>query len=266
MVPTEQIGTVSECWRYPVKSFKGMRVDQIEVRSDRVAGDRAHAVFDTESGTVLSAKRVSRLLEAYADDASVRLPDGVVVSFGAPEMDEVLSSWLGRDVTLLEADESDSMSYEMTFDPPDDSAEYVEIPLPDGSFVDLSPLHVVAQATLEACRASRSELDWDVRRFRPNLVIDSPGDAFVEDSWVPHRLQLGATCVLRVLQPTVRCAMPLRAQPAGPGDGPALARQPELFAAMNDLHEASPNHLGIYAEVDVPGVVSVGDPVTLVVD
>jgi hypothetical protein len=62
--------------------------------------------------------------------------------------------------------------------------------------------------------------------------------------------------VLDVLQPTVRCAMPLRAQPG-------LQRQPRLFSALNELNAASPNHLGVYAGVQTPGPIRVGDPVML---
>ena len=44
--------------------------------------------------------------------------------------------------------------------------------------------------------------------------------------------------VLTVDSPTVRCAMPLRAQPGG------IEREPGLFKAMSELNEAFPNHLG----------------------
>ncbi|MFM7225586.1 MAG: MOSC domain-containing protein, partial [Actinomycetota bacterium] len=62
---------------------------------------------------------------------------------------------------------------------------------------------------------------------------------------------------LTVRQPTVRCAMPLRAQPG-------LERQPSLFSAMNDLKAALPNHLGVYLDVAEPGEIRVGDAVELV--
>ena len=57
--------------------------------------------------------------------------------------------------------------------------------------------------------------------------------------------------------PTVRCAMPLRAQPG-------LERQAELFRAMSDLNIRFPNHLGASASVQTPGRVAAGDPVALV--
>ncbi len=242
-------------------------MERLDVAPVGVAGDRRWAVLDVGTGRVLSAKRTAALLGASADDSGIRLPDGPDRSFEDPDLDAVLSEWLGRQVRLANSDESASLSYEMTFDPPDDSAEYYEIPIPDGTFLDLAPIHLLATATLAGCRAARPDLDWDVRRFRPNLVLDVPGDTFIEDSWSGRRLRLGPECVVSVDQPTVRCAMPLRAQPAGVADdSPVLDRQPELFAAMGELHDAAPNHLGAYASVVSPGTVRIGDTVELLDD
>jgi uncharacterized protein YcbX len=256
------LGEIAQCWRYPVKSMQGMQVDAVGIGTHGVAGDRAHALQDLVTGRVLSAKSLKALLDASATDREMHLPTGAVVGVDDADRDRVLSEWLGREVTLLTLEQSGDLTYEMTFDPPDDEAEYFEIPLPEHGFVDLAPLHLIATATLAECAARRPELDWDVRRFRPNLVIDHDGEAFAEDAWVGARLHIGDQCVVSIDQPTVRCAMPLRAQPAT-ADFPALARQPELFRAMEQLHEAHPNHLGTYVGVVTPGRVSVGDPVVL---
>ena len=105
---------------------------------------------------------------------------------------------------------------------------------------------------------ARPDLNWDVRRFRPNLVVDVADgiEPFGEQRWLNRRLRVG-TAVLSVGSPTVRCAMPLRAQPDG------LARQPGLFAAMNELNPDHPNHLGLYLQVVNPGTIAVGDRVHL---
>lgn len=256
------IGQVAQCWRYPVKSMQGARVDQLRIGSHGVAGDRAHALQDVATGRVLSAKAERTLLDAVATDAEMRLPDGTTVPIDSADRDEVLSLWLGRAVRLLSLEQSSGLSYEMTFDPPDDDAEYFDIPLPEHGFVDLAPLHVIASSTLVGCARDRPALDWDVRRFRPNVVVDHDGGTFAEDAWVGSQVRIGEECVLSVEQPTVRCAMPLRAQPALAG-APALARQPELYRAMDELHAAHPNHLGVYVDVVTPGRVRVGDPVVL---
>lgn len=256
------LGHIAQCWRYPVKSMQGATADRLRIGSHGVAGDRAHALVDVATGRVLSAKSVPTLLECFATDDRIVLSDGTEVLLDAADRDAVLSNWLGREVELLYLEQSGGRTYEMTFDPPDDDAEYFEIPLPEHGFVDLAPLHVIATSTLAACAAERPDLDWDVRRFRPNLVIDHEGGRFAEDAWLGAQLRIGADCVVSVDSPTVRCAMPLRAQPALSG-APALERRPELFRAMNELHEAFPNHLGAYVGVVAPGAVAVGDPVVL---
>ncbi len=254
---TGPIGTVGACWRYPVKSLQGATADRLVVDPSGVVGDRSHAVIDPARGHLLSAKRVSALLDGFATDERITFPDGQVLRFDDPAIDEVLSAWLGRTVHLAEEEEAGERSYEMTFDPPNDDAEYYEIPAPAGTFLDLAPLHVITTATLAGCAAARPDLDWDVRRFRPNLVLDVDIEPFGEQAWVGRQVAIGDV-VLTVDSPTVRCAMPLRAQPGG------LDREPALFQAMSDLNEAFPNHLGLYCSVTEPGTVAVGDPVSLI--
>ena len=62
----EQVGTVAEVWRYPVKSMQGERVERLEVGPGGATGDRVLAVVDPAAGKVLSAKRYAPLLEASA--------------------------------------------------------------------------------------------------------------------------------------------------------------------------------------------------------
>ena len=249
-------GTVTDLWIYPVKSLQGARVASLEIGPRGVVGDRAWGFVDETSTTVASAKRHRRLLEAEGRADRVVLPDGLELALDDPgAVGEAVSGWLSRPMRLIRAADQSGLSYQMTFDPPDDAAEMFEIPMVEGSLVDLAHVHLVVAGTLAHCASSRPDLDWDLRRFRPNLVVDLPCEAFAENAWAGRQLQVG-DAVLTVSQPTVRCAMPLRAQPG-------LEREPELFHAMNDLNEAMPNHLGIYLEVTTPGRVSVGDPVHL---
>jgi uncharacterized protein YcbX len=257
----EPVGRVAELYRYPVKSMQGRAVDQLDVRSGGVVGDRRFGLVDAASGALLSAKRFGRLLGAVVDEDGATLPDGSRIALDGPsaEADAALSAWLGRDVRMSEATPATAVAYEMTFDPPNDDAEYYAIDAPRGSFLDLADVHLVCRGTLERCAAQRPDLDWDVRRFRPNVVIDAPQlDAFGEDGWVGRRVHLGSV-VLAADQATVRCAMPLRAQP-GVGDRPELVSQPALYGALEELHA---NHLGLYLSVVEPGVVAVGDPVRI---
>lgn len=252
-MPTE-IGSVTGCFQYPVKSLQGRAVDALEIGPGGVVGDRARALVDPDSGRLLAAKRTAALLLASATEAGIALPDATEVAFDDPDVDARLTAWLGRPVHLAGLEEaSEGQAFEMTFDPPNDEAEYYEIPAAPGSFLDAAHVHLVTTATLEGCAQARPDLDWDVRRFRPNLLLAVDGPAFVEQEWVGRHVRVGDV-ELQVDQPTVRCAMPLRPQPG-------LERQPELFAAMSELNPTFPNHLGVYASVSSPGSVRVGDPV-----
>ena len=250
------IGTVSSCRRYPVKSMQGLEVDALDVSATGVDGDRAHGLVDPASGHLLSAKRTSVLLQASATDEAITLPDGAVLTLEDPRVDEALSAWLGKDVHLAGLDEAGQRSFEMTFDPPDDEAEYYEIPAPADTFLDSHAIHLVTTATLDHVARMRPDLDWDVRRFRPNLVLDVDGPPFAEHAWLGGQLWVGGV-VLSIDSPTVRCAMPLRAQPGG------IEREPALFQAMSDLNETFPNHFGMYCSVATPGRIAVGDSVSL---
>jgi uncharacterized protein YcbX len=249
------LGTVSQLWRYPVKSMQGAQADELRITATGVEGDRQWALIDEATGRVLSAKRSGALLTAVGTDGRATLPDGSIVELDDPGAGPALSSWLGREVTVRAAADAEGLSYQMTFEPPNDDAEYFDIPIRNGTFLDLAAVHLVTTATLLACAAARPDLDWDVRRFRPNVVVDGPGELFHENGWTGRRVTIGEV-VIEVDGPTVRCAMPLRAQPG-------LDRQPALFAAMEELNTAMPNHLGAYASVVEPGVVRVGDTVTL---
>lgn len=251
-------GTIAACWRYPVKSLQGIAVDSFEVGPNGPIGDRAWGIVDATGTHVFSAKRTKALLEASCTDETLTLPDGrtFTLASGDAEVDRALSDWLGQPVRLVQPTEVGPVTYEMTFDPPDDDTEYFEIPTPTGTFVDLAHLHVLTTATLGAAAEARPDLDWDVRRFRPSLVLDVDGPLFVEQNWIGREISVG-DLRFRIDQPTVRCAMPLRAQPGG------LERQPGLFRAMSELNEDFPNHLGVYATVLAPGRITVGDPFTV---
>src|SRR5687767_9233806 len=102
--PMDQVGTVAELWRYPVKSMQGERVERLEVGPGGAVGDRTLAVVDPALGKVLSAKLHAPLLEASAridgGDVVVTLPDGTSHAASDPGVHAALSAWLDREVRL----------------------------------------------------------------------------------------------------------------------------------------------------------------------
>jgi len=120
---------------------------------------------------------------------------------------------------------------------------------PPGTFVDLSPVHLLSTASLLSLAADGTP--YDVRRFRPNVLVDAGnGDPFPESAWVGGEVELGAV-TLRVTNPTIRCVVPTRPQPGIERDT-GISR---LLAERTD------RFLGVYADVATAGVVRVGDEV-----
>src|SRR5271170_607396 len=60
------VGTLSEIWRYPVKSMLGERLSELAIGVGGGIGDRVWALRDLESGRIASAKKYPRLLEFRA--------------------------------------------------------------------------------------------------------------------------------------------------------------------------------------------------------
>ena len=55
--------------------------------------------------------------------------------------------------------------------------------MPADRFVDLLPLLVLTTASLRAAAALQPDGDRQPRRVRPDVLIDLPGDGWVEDAW-----------------------------------------------------------------------------------
>ena len=134
-------------------------------------------------------------------------------------------------------------------------AELFEFSSPPGTYFDAFPVHVLTTASLEMMRRLNPTATWDVRRFRPNFLIetDETIKGLIESEWNGQRLRLGRV-ELRCEIPTVRCGMTIQAQANIPKD-PSILRSIVKDADQN---------LGIYASVVSGGEVRVGDVVEVV--
>lgn len=218
-----QLGVVSGLWRYPVKSMLGEQCARIVLDARGVGGDRLFAVRDAEGklGSGKTTRRFSHidgLLTFRAEGGSVVFPDGRRMALEHPALDEALSGALGLPVRLAR---EDGMPH-----------------------FDSAPVHVVTTASLRWLQA-------DERRFRPNIVVDAPGEGPVEQRWIGKTLRIGDAVVLRVTEPTERCVMTTFAQSDLPADPRLLKR----------IGRAADLQFGVYAEVVSPGAIASGDAV-----
>lgn len=218
-----QLGVVSGLWRYPVKSMLGEQCARVELDARGVQGDRLYAVRDAEGklGSGKTTRRFSHIdgLFAFrAEDGQVVFPDGRRLAFGHHGIDEALSGALALPVRLARED---------------------GIP-----HFDSAPVHFVTTASLRWLQA-------DERRFRPNIVVDAPGEGPVEQRWIGKTLRIGDSVMLRVIESTERCVMTTFAQSDLPADPGLLKR----------IGRAADLQFGVYAEVVHPGTIACGDAI-----
>jgi uncharacterized protein YcbX len=247
---------VGALWRYPVKSMQGESCTVVDVTKKGIVGDRGYGVLDLGSGTIVSAKKDGRLLEARAllagVELTIRLPTGETLLALGAGVDAALSAWLGRPVHLLAARSDGRGTFEMPINFEDDQSEPIQWQGPSGPFVDSSPIHVLTTATLAAVQRERPDLQWHLSRFRPNLVINTDSDDN-EDEWIGKRLTVGEV-ELQVYKPCSRCVMTTRVQPGG------VERQLDILRHINAARQTN---LGVHARVLRPGRIEVGQPVAL---
>jgi hypothetical protein len=281
------VGTVAELWRYPVKSMQGEQLRQAHVTEAGVEGDRAFALIDAETGNIASAKRPSRwgrLLEASArlagsGAATITLPDGEALATDDDRAEKLLSEFIGRDVRLESTAPADSVLEEVWSPGKEDSPLYgaqagtddgqplvtyeASFAGPKGTLFDFAAIHLVTTSSLGALQAAHADGAVDVRRFRPNLLIEVPDEAgFVENDWPEHDITVGdGGLVLRGLIRTPRCVMTTLAQPD-------LDRDRGILQTTNRVNRARVFGgeypcVGVYCSVVGPGAVAVGDHVTV---
>jgi uncharacterized protein YcbX len=266
-------GAVVSLWRYPVKSMMGEELNASEVTERGLLGDRSLALVDSETGKVVSAKNPKKWAAIFDFRAAftappqrgdalppvrVTLPDGMTVnSDDDNRFAELMTGALGRPVTLATAAPPQPTLEEYWPDMAelDHQDSVTDETMPTGTFFDLATIHVLTTATINRLRMLYPEGRFEVRRFRPNIVVrvDDDGAEFVESNWVGQQLRVGDDVVLKVTDHCPRCVMTTLPQGDLPKDSGIL----RTAARHNDVH------VGVYAEVRRAGIVRRGDGVAL---
>lgn len=267
-------GNVVSIWRYPVKSMLGEELNSSYVTERGLVGDRAYALVDKETGKVASAKN-PRKWEKLFDFRSVfidppqvaenvphiriTLPDGTQIFSGQDkDIDYTLSKALGRDVRLMRAN-LEKPSYEEYWPDIDGLAQRNKVTdeaMPPQTFFDIAVLHLLTTSTINRLRELYPEGRFEVRRFRPNVVIESTASKendFIENSWIGKKITIGEDIVLRVTGPCTRCVMITLPQ----GDLPRDLGILRTVARYNQVN------VGVYASVLHDGTIHRGDLVSL---
>jgi uncharacterized protein YcbX len=237
----EEIGTISRIFRYPIKSMAGVALETSSLGWDGLEGDRRFAfrrIVDRGGFPFLTASRLPELLLFKPEGQSehdpmlpthVRTPDGRTLQINSEELRADVERKHGSAVELMQ--------------------------FKHGIF-DEAPLSLISMTTiLEIERQSGRDLD--VRRFRPNIIVDTPGlEPFGEDGWLGRSLSFGAEAnspTVNIAMRDTRCVM--------------INLDPDTAEAdaivMKTAVRLNTNHAGVYATVTSTGELAVGQKVYL---
>ena len=267
------LGSIVSLWRYPVKSLLGEELNATEVTKRGLLGDRAYALVDSADGKVASAKNPRKwpglfdCRAALADvpragvkvpSVRITLPDGTVVNSEQRDLDQILSKGLKREVKLSalpDVQTATAEEYWPDIEGLDHRDTVTDFGLPEGTFFDCALVHLLTTTTLDRLRELYPHGRFEVRRFRPNIVVaTSSGERnFVEDAWVGQVLAIGDSVRLSVSGPCPRCVMTTLPQ----GD---LPKDTGILRTAAQHNQAN---VGIYASVLEGGTVRRGDSVRL---
>ena len=274
--------SVLNIYRYPVKSMMGEALSEAAIGEAGIAGDRGWAVRDEKRGGIRGGKKIPQLMQLTAQSGAaaplIIAPDGDSASASAEGINEWLSDKLNHPVTLwplLPAEQldhyrrgaPDTEDFEQELRAvfgrlPDEPLpdltgfeELLEFESPPGTYFDAFSLSIMSQQSLATMNQLDGDSLFDVRRFRPNLLVDIPDSdhPFPEQAWVGKTLSIGSA-KLKIEMTCPRCCMTTH----GFDDLPQDAQ------IMRKLVANSAGNLGIYASILEAGTVSSGDFVIMI--
>ncbi len=283
-----QLGRVREIWRHPVKSMEGERIARAPLTDRGVPGDRAWAVRDEVRGGIRGAKKIPGLMRcraryvetpvpgAVAPAPEITLPDGTSLRADAHDAAKRVSEAVGSEVTLWPLQPAEDRAHYRRGAPthadvqtelrqifgrlPDEPLpdlrslprELFEYESPPGTYFDAFPLLLVTDASLQRLAELAPASRVDVRRFRPNLVIEMTNgeSGFVEAGWTGAVLRIGGARI-EIAMACPRCVMITH----GFDDLPADTRL--LRTVVREANQC----VGVYARVREPGEIAEGDGV-----
>jgi len=250
----------------------GEELNATEVTERGLLGDRAYALVDSSDGKVATAKnprKWPRLFDFRANfiepaRASVKLspvritlPNSTTVTSDDGDLNQILSKALDREVTLGAAQHGavNAEEYWPDMEGLDHRDTVTDFTLPEETFFDCAMVHLLTTATLDRLHELYPQGRFEVRRFRPNIVVQpaSGEKSFAENVWVGHTLAIGDEVRLNITGPCGRCVMTTLAQ----GN---LSMDPGILRTAAQHNQVN---VGVYAAVVRGGTIRCGDPVRI---
>ncbi|KAF3977097.1 MAG: MOSC domain-containing protein [Methylococcales symbiont of Iophon sp. n. MRB-2018] len=262
------MSTIASLWRYPVKSMMGEELRSTKVTEKGIYGDRAFALVDMETGKIVSAKNPRRWANMFSfrsryDDLGssnnirITLPDGTTVNSNDDSANSMLSKALGKEVKFISQvpDNPQLEEYWPDIAELDNRNMVTDENMPKGTFYDLAIIHLLTTSTLNELSRLYPEGRFEARRFRPNIIVNTDQDGFVESGWIGKTVAIGDEVKLKITDHCPRCVMTTLEQ----GDLPKDTKILRIAAEHNKAH------VGVYAEVIKGGTIKCADAVRVMV-
>jgi uncharacterized protein YcbX len=251
----------------------GEELNASDVTERGLIGDRVYALVDCSDGKAGSAKtpkngQISSTSASFIEPPRtgakippVRItpPDGTVVTSEQVDVRETLSKVLNREVTLDVTKPDNEIANAEEYWPDMEGLDYrdtvTDFAMPEGTFFDCAVVHLVTTATLDRLRELYPQGRFEVRRFRPNIVVEVSSDEkdFIENDWVGHTVLIGNEVRLSITGPCPRCVMTTLPQ----GD------LPKDLGILRTAAKHNKANVGVYAGVLAGGTIRRGDPIRL---
>lgn len=279
------MNSISRILRYPIKSMGGHDLSQTHIGELGIPGDRCWTLKDEARGGIKGGKRFPAIMGMQAEltaepsatmpspRTKITLADGSVLHTDDTDINQRLTSAVGAEVAIWPLLPADQLEHYKRLPPDPDTDQMAALrevfartddePLPDlsvfppelmtyesppGTYFDAYPLLIMSEAALQSMQAGAADSVIDIRRFRPNILLNTQDDGYPEDAWAGKTIRLGSA-VLKLELACPRCIMTTH----GFAD---LPKDPQVMRAL--VRENNGN-LGIYANVVTPGEIKLGD-------
>jgi len=258
------IGTVESLWRYPVKSMSGEAMTEVFIGFSGIFGDRCYAFKNS------AARKGFPYLNANVQEQMLRYrPQFRYAERTAkqPNLTEAKSIAPGINPANAEPDDLilDVVTPSGAVVAVDDPAliemlceglrgeNHLTLVRSDRALTDCRPVSLISMQTIRQVEAELG-VPVDKRRFRANIYLDlASGYGFAEDELVGHKLRIGSSAVIMVLERDPRCKM----ISLDPDTG---EHNPEVLRKVARAHDAL---AGIYCAVLVEGILTESDSIEL---
>lgn len=264
----QKIHTVAQLSVYPIKSTAGIDISSVYTDMLGMAFDRRFIIANV-NGDMFTARKYPQLLQVKSaltekgmqlsykdkpsisvnyDDISTNLHNGIIWgdNFNGYQANDAVNQWFSDivdDKVLLLHMHKDANRF-------GSKAQQLV------SFADAYPLLIIGTASLAELN-KRSPITHSMRQFRPNIVVET-NQPFIEDTW--QKIAINGT-VIQLTEPCARCVLTT----INPKNSEKFANA-EPIKTLTTFRKSSDNaiHFGMNANVEVTGVISVGDEIEVI--